>query len=39
VHQQCAAEELVEERAPWHFKLLVVALVVYLAWRFVQIFA
>lgn len=23
-----------EEKAPWHFKLLVVALVTYLAWRF-----
>jgi len=28
-----------DEGAPWHFKLLVVALVVYLGWRFVQIFA
>ncbi len=26
-------------RAPWHFKLLVVLLCIYLAWRFVQIFA
>lgn len=25
-------------RAPWHFKLLVVALVVYLGWRLVQLF-
>ena len=25
-------------RAPWHFKLLVVLLCVYLAWRFIQIF-
>jgi uncharacterized membrane-anchored protein len=24
-------------KAPWHFKLLVVALVVYLTWRFVQL--
>ena len=23
-----------DEKAPWHFKLLVVALVVYLGWRF-----
>ncbi len=27
-----------DERAPWHFKLMVVALVVYLVWRFVAIF-
>jgi len=26
-----------EPRAPWHFKLLVVALCVYLGWRFVQL--
>lgn len=28
-----------DARAPWHFKLLVVALVIYLTWRFIQIFA
>ena len=33
-----AAELAAEERAPWHFKLLVVMTVVYLVWRFVQIF-
>jgi len=27
-----------DEKAPWHFKLLVVSLVVYLAWRFVSLF-
>ncbi len=27
-----------DETTPWHFKLLVVALVVYLGYRFVQIF-
>ncbi len=26
-----------DERTPWHFKLLVVALVLYLGWRFVQL--
>jgi hypothetical protein len=26
-----------EERAPWHFKVLVVMTVVYLVWRFFQI--
>jgi hypothetical protein len=26
------------ENAPWHFKLLVVALVVYLVWRFYEMF-
>jgi len=27
-----------DEKAPWHFKLLIVALVVYLVWRFYQLF-
>lgn len=27
-----------EEKAPWHFKLLVVAVVGYLGWRVVQLF-
>ncbi len=27
-----------DEKAPWHFKLLVVALVVYLGWRFFEMF-
>ncbi len=32
------AEEVAsDERAPWHFKLLVVMTVVYLVWRFFQI--
>lgn len=32
------AEEVAkDERAPWHFKLLVVLTVVYLVWRFYQI--
>lgn len=26
------------EKAPWHFKLLVAALVVYLVWRLIQLF-
>jgi len=33
-----ANERLEDERAPWHFKLLVVALVAYLGWRFIEIF-
>jgi hypothetical protein len=33
-----ANERLGEERTPWHFKLLVVALVAYLGWRFIEIF-
>lgn len=33
-----AAEVVADEKAPWHFKLLVAATVVYLVWRFVQIF-
>ncbi len=36
--EQRAAQEIAEEPAPWHFKLLVVALVAYLGWRFVEIF-
>ncbi|CAN5591784.1 hypothetical protein BH23ACT3_BH23ACT3_17430 [soil metagenome] len=32
-------QELVDdEKSPWHFKLLVVALVLYLGWRVVDIF-
>lgn len=27
-----------DEKAPWHFKLLVVALVLYLGWRVVDLF-
>ncbi|MFZ8999561.1 MAG: hypothetical protein ACO225_10630 [Ilumatobacteraceae bacterium] len=30
--------EMSDETAPWHFKLLVVLLVVYLGWRFVEVF-
>jgi PHP family Zn ribbon phosphoesterase len=32
------AEVVDQERAPWHFKLLVVALVAYLGWRVVDLF-
>ncbi len=28
----------VDAKAPWHFKLLVVALVLYLAWRIIDLF-
>jgi hypothetical protein len=27
-----------DEKAPWHFKLMVVGVVVYLGWRFIEIF-
>jgi transcription initiation factor IIE alpha subunit len=27
-----------DEKAPWHFKLLVASLVLYLGWRFIEIF-
>ena len=30
------ADPAVDEKAPWHFKLMVVALVVYLVWRFYE---
>ena len=33
-----AAPRRSDEKAPWHFKLLVVALVVYLGWRFFEMF-
>ena len=36
--EQRAAEVSDAEATPWHFKLLVVALIAYLGWRFVQIF-
>jgi len=29
--------ELVENKVPWHFWLLVIALVVYLGWRLIQL--
>jgi hypothetical protein len=32
------AEEEASEATPWHFKLLVGVLVVYLGWRFLQLF-
>jgi hypothetical protein len=32
-----AVQMVHDESTPWHFKLLVVALVVYLGWRFVQL--
>lgn len=31
------ADTNVDEKAPWHFKLMVVAVVGYLGWRFVEI--
>ncbi len=36
--EERADEELADESAPWHFKLLVAMLVIYLGWRFFQIF-
>ena len=35
--EQRAAAETADEKTPWHFKLLVVALVVYLGWRFADL--
>ncbi len=34
-----ARAALDDEKAPWHFKLLVVAAAAYLVWRFVQLFS
>lgn len=31
------ADEPADEKVPWHFKLMVVALVLYLGWRFFQL--
>jgi hypothetical protein len=32
--EQRGDEAVADEKTPWHFKLLVVALVLYLGWRF-----
>lgn len=34
-----ARSEQADEKVPWHFKLLVGLLVVYLTWRFIQLFS
>jgi hypothetical protein len=36
VVEEPTSEAAAEEKAPWHFKLMVAVLVVYLGWRFVQ---
>jgi hypothetical protein len=33
------AETLADEKAPWHFKLMVVAVIAYLVWRLVDLFS
>jgi len=38
VETPTSAGDQAEEKTPWHFKLMVVALVVYLGWRFIEIF-
>ena len=38
IDEPAAPGDADEEKAPWHFKLMVVALVAYLGWRFVEIF-
>lgn len=32
-----ATDDPGDEKVPWHFKLMIVALVVYLGWRFAQL--
>ena len=32
-----AQEKVADEKTPWHFKLMIAALVGYLGWRFVEI--
>lgn len=38
-HDGAAADGVDDEKAPWHFKLLVGMTVVYLGWRLVQLVA
>jgi hypothetical protein len=38
IDEPAAPGDSSEEKAPWHFKLMVVALVAYLGWRVVEIF-
>ena len=35
--RQIADARAAEPRAPWHFKLMVAAVVIYLAWRAIQL--
>ena len=37
-HDADDADVAADEKAPWHFKLMIVALVVYLAWRLIDVF-
>jgi hypothetical protein len=37
-HAHSDAETAADEKAPWHFKLMVVALVLYLGFRLVDVF-
>lgn len=38
VEARRTAEVVEDEKAPWHFKLLVVALIAYLGWRVIELF-
>ncbi len=33
-----ATDEAIDESTPWHFKLMVVAVVTYLGWRLIDVF-
>jgi hypothetical protein len=35
--EQRAGDEIASESTPWHFKLLIGALVIYLGWRTIQV--
>jgi hypothetical protein len=37
-HDQSEESDADDEKAPWHFKLMIVALVIYLGWRLVSLF-
>ncbi len=37
-HEHADGHAATDEKSPWHFKLMIVALVVYLSWRVIAIF-
>ena len=37
-HEHADGDVATDEKAPWHFKLMIVALVIYLSWRVIAIF-
>ena len=37
-HEHSGSDSPGDEKAPWHFKLMIATVVVYLGWRLVQLF-